>query len=203
MIVSELPYETGDPTVDSQVVSLKSSGADLFFNVTTPKFAAQAIKKIAEIGWKPLHILNSVSNSVGGVLTPAGLANAKGILSTHYLKDPTDPTWRDDSGFKQWSAFMAEYYPDGDRTSSFTVYGHTVALALVSVLRRCGDELTRENVMKQVASIKDLELPMLLPGIKANTTPSDFYPLKQMRMQRFTGDRWELFGPIITGAVHA
>ena len=203
MIVAELPYETSDPTVDSQVVSLKSSGADLFFNVTTPKFAAQAIKKTAEIGWSPVHILNSVSNSVGGVLTPAGLDNAKDILSTHYLKDPTDPTWQDDAGFKQWSAFMEKYYPDGDRTSTFTVYGYTVGQALVSVLQRCGDELTRENVMKQAASIKDLELPMLLPGIRANTTPSDFYPLKQMQMQRFTGKRWELFGPVITGAVHS
>ncbi|MGD9614479.1 MAG: ABC transporter substrate-binding protein [Alphaproteobacteria bacterium] len=203
MIGAELPYETSDPTVDSQVVSLKSSGADLFFNVTTPKFAAQAIKKTAEIGWKPVHILNSVSNSVGGVLTPAGPDNARGILSTHYLKDPTDPTWQDDAGFKQWSEFMEKYYPDGDRTSTFTVYGYTVAQALVSVLQRCGDELTRENVIKQAAGIKDLELPMLLPGIKANTTPTDFYPLKQMQMQRFTGERWELFGPIITGAVHA
>ena len=199
MIVSEIPYETTDPTVDSQVVTMKASGADLFFNVTTPKFAAQAIKKTAEIGWKPVHILNSVSNSVGGVLRAAGLDNAKGILSAHYLKDPTDPTWQDDAGYKQWTAFMDKYFPDGDRKSSFTVYGYTVGQALVSVLQRCGDDLTRENVMKQASSIHDLELPMLLPGIKANTGPGDFFPLDQLRMQRFSGERWQLFGPIIAG----
>jgi len=203
MVVSEAPYETTDPTVDSQIVTLKASGADLFFNVTTPKFAAQAIKKLAEIGWKPVHILNSVSNSVGGVLKAAGLENAKDILSAHYLKDPTDPAWKDDAGYKQWSAFMDAHFPDGDRTSSFTVYGYTVAQALASVLQRCGGDLTRDNVMKQAASIKDLELPMLLPGIKANTSPTDYFPLSQLRMQRFTGERWKLFGPIITGAVQS
>jgi branched-chain amino acid transport system substrate-binding protein len=203
MIVAETPYETTDPTVDSQVVSLKSSGADLFFNITIPKFAAQAIKKAAEIDWKPVHILNSVSNSIGGVLQQAGFDNSKGILSTFYLKDPTDPTWKDDAGFKQWVAFMDKYYPDGDKTSVFTVYGYTVAQGLVSVLKSCGDDLTRANIMKQVASIKDLELPMLLPGIKANTSPTDFFPLKQLQMGRFDGKGWELFGPVITGAVHA
>jgi branched-chain amino acid transport system substrate-binding protein len=201
MIVAETPYETTDPTVDSQVVSLKSSGADLFFNITIPKFAAQAIKKAAEIDWKPVHILNSVSNSVGGVLKQAGFDNSKGILSTFYLKDPTDPTWKDDAGLKEWVAFMEKYYPDGDKTSVFPVYAYTVAQGLVSVLKRCGDDLTRANIMKQVASIKDLELPMLLPGIKANTSPTDFFPLKQQQMGRFNGKSWELFGPIITGAV--
>jgi len=203
MIVAETPYETTDPTVDSQVVSLKSSGADLFFNITIPKFAAQAIKKAAEIDWKPVHILNSVSNSVGGVLQQAGFDNSKGLLSTFYLKDPTDPTWKDDAGLKEWVAFMDKYYPDGDKTSVFPVYAYTVAQGLVSVLKRCGDDLTRANIMKQVASIKDLELPMLLPGIKANTSPTDFFPLKQQQMGRFNGKSWELFGPIITGAVHA
>jgi branched-chain amino acid transport system substrate-binding protein len=201
MIVAETPYETTDPTVDSQVVSLKSSGADLFFNITIPKFAAQAIKRAAEIDWKPVHILNSVSNSVGGVLQQAGFDNSKGILSTFYLKDPTDPTWKDDAGLKQWLAFMDKYYPDGDKTSAFPVYAYTVAQGLVSVLKRCGDDLTRANIMKQAASIKDLELPMLLPGIKANTSPTDFFPLKQQQMGRFNGKSWELFGPIITGAV--
>jgi len=203
MIVSEAPYETTDPTVDSQVVSLKSSGADLFFNITIPKFAAQAIKKAAEIGWKPVHILNSVSNSIGGVLQPAGFENSKDILSTFYLKDPIDPQWKDDAGYKEWVAFMDKYYPDGDKTNVFTVFGYTVAQALVDTLKRCGDTLTRENVMKQVASIKDLELPMLLPGVKANTSASDFFPLKQLQMGRFDGKAWELFGPILTGAVHA
>src|ERR1700704_6216536 len=203
MIVSEAPYETTHPTVDSQVVSLKSSGADLFFNITIPKFAAQAIKKAAEIGWKPVHILNSVSNSIGGVFQPADFEASKDILSTFYLKDPIDPTWKDDSGYKEWVAFMDKYYPDGDKTNVFTVFAYTVAQALVDTLKRCGDTLTRENVMKQVASIKDLELPMLLPGIKANTSATDFFPLKQLQMGRFDGKAWELFGPVITGAVHA
>jgi branched-chain amino acid transport system substrate-binding protein len=203
MIVAELPYETTDPTVDSQIVSLKAAGADVFYNVTTPKFAAQAIKKAAEIGWKPLHLLNSVSNSVGAVLTPAGLDNAVGALTTFYFKDPTDPTWKDDAGFKQWSAFMDKYYPDGDKTSAFTVYAYTVAQGLIDVLRRCGNELTRDNIMKQATNIKDLELPMLLPGITVNTTPTDFFPIKQQQMARFDGQRWQLFGPIIKGEVHA
>jgi branched-chain amino acid transport system substrate-binding protein len=201
MIVSEQPYETSDPTVDSQIVNLKASGADVFFNVTTPKFAAQAIKKAAEIDWKPLHLLNNVSQSVGGVLKPAGLDNSKGILSSYYLKDATDPAWKDDAGYKDWLAFMGKYFPDGDKTSSFTVYGYTVAQTLVQVLKQCGDNLTRENVMKQAASLKTLELGMLLPGIKINTSASDFYPIKQMQMQRFTGERWESIGPVMSGDI--
>jgi branched-chain amino acid transport system substrate-binding protein len=199
MIVSELPYEPADPTVDSQIVSLKGSGADVFFNVTTPKFAAQAIKKAAEIGWKPLHLLNNVSNSVGSVLKPAGLEASKDVLSTGYLKDPTDPTWDNDAGKKEWLAFMDKYFPDGDKTSSFTVYGYTVAQTLHQVLKQCGDDLTHANVMKQAASLKDLSHPMLLPGITINTSSSDFYPIEQMQMQKFTGERWELFGPVISG----
>jgi branched-chain amino acid transport system substrate-binding protein len=199
MIVSEQPYETSDPTVDSQIVNLKASGADTFFNVTTPKFAAQAIKKSAEIGWKPLHLLNNVSQSIGGVLKPAGLENSKGILSTYYLKDPNDPTFQKDDGYKEWLAFMDKYFPDGDKSSSFTVYGYSVAQTLVQVLKQCGDNLTRENVMKQAASLKDLEFGMLLPGIKINTSATDFYPIEQMQMQRFTGDRWELIGPVMSG----
>ncbi|HKS62129.1 MAG TPA: ABC transporter substrate-binding protein [Xanthobacteraceae bacterium] len=199
MIVSELPYEPADPTVDSQIVSLKGSGADVFFNVTTPKFAAQAIKKAHEIGWKPLHLLNNVSNSVGSVLKPAGLEASKDVLSTGYLKDPTDPTWNDDAGKKEWLAFMDKYFPDGDKTSSFTVYGYTVAQTLHQTLKQAGDDLTRANVMKQAASLKGLKLPMLLPGIEINTSASDFYPIEQMQMQKFTGERWELFGPIISG----
>ncbi len=199
MIVSEQPYEPADPTVDSQIVTLKGSGADVFFNVTTPKFAAQAIKKAHEIAWKPVHLLNNVSNSVGSVLKPAGLEASKDVLSTGYLKDPTDPTWNDDAGKKEWLAFMDKYFPDGDKTSSFTVYGYTVAQTLHQVLKQSGDDLTRANVMKQAASLKGLKHPMLLPGIEINTTGSDFYPIEQMQMQKFTGDRWELFGPIISG----
>ena len=176
MIVAEQPYETTDPTIDSQVINLKASGADVFFNVTTPKFAAQAIRKVAELGWKPLHLLNNVSNSVGSVLKPAGMENAKDVVSTAYYKDPTDPTWKDDAGFKHWGEFMAKYFPEGDKSSSFTVYGYSVAQTLVQVLKQCGDDLTRENVMKQAANLKDFELEMLLPGIKINTSPTDFYP---------------------------
>ena len=199
-IAAELPYETTDPTVDSQMVSLKSSGADVFFNVTTPKFAAQAIKKAAEIEWKPVHLLNNVSNSVGAVLKPAGFDNSKDILTTVYSKDPTDPTWKDDPAYKEWLAFMEKYYPDGDRTSTFTVYGYLAAQTLVQTLQQCGDDLTRENVMKQAADLKNFQLGMLLPGIAINTSPTDFAPIKQMQMEKFNGERWELFGPVLTGA---
>jgi branched-chain amino acid transport system substrate-binding protein len=171
--------------------------------VTTPKFAAQAIKKAAEIGWKPLHLLNSVSNSVGGVLQPAGLENSAELLTTFYLKDPTDPTWKDDSGFKQWSAFMDKYYPDGDKTNSFTVFGYSVPQTLVHVLEQCGNNLTRENIMKQAASLKDFTVPMLLPGITINTSPTDFFPIEQQQMARFDGKEWKLFGPVLTGSVQS
>jgi branched-chain amino acid transport system substrate-binding protein len=200
-IVAEAPYETTDATVDSQIINLKASGADIVFNVATPKFAAQAIKKIAELGWKPVHLLNNVSNSVGSVLKPAGFDNAKGVLSTAYFKDPTDPSWKDDPAYKQWSAFMDKYYPDGDKTSTFTVSGYVAAQTLVAVLKQSGDNLTRDNVMKQAASLKDLELDMLLPGMSINTGPNDFAPIKQMQMEQFDGQRFELFGPIMSGEV--
>jgi branched-chain amino acid transport system substrate-binding protein len=200
-IVAELPYETSDTTVDSQIISLKESGADVFFNVTTPKFAAQAIKKAGEIGWKPVHLLNNVSQSVGAVLKPAGLEYSKGILSTYYLKDANDPQWKDDAGFKEWLAFMDKYHPDGDKSSSFTAYGYTAAQTMEQVLKQCGDDLTRANVMKQAASLHDLKLGMLLPGITINTGPDDFYPIEQMQMQRFDGERWELIGPVLTGTL--
>ncbi len=201
MIVSELPYEVADPTVDSQIVTLKSKGVDIFFNVATPKFAAQAIRKAAEIGWQPVHLLNNVSNSVGSVLKPAGLDASKGILSTGYIKDSTDPTWKDDAGMKEWIAFMDKYFPEGDKTSSFTVYGYAVGQSLVQVLKQAGNELTRENVMKQAANLKNVEINVLLPGIKLNSGPNDFYPIEQMQMQRFTGERWELFGPVMSGEI--
>jgi len=199
MIVSEQPYETSDPTVDSQMVNLKASGANVFYNVTTPKFAAQAIKKAAEIGWHPVHLLNNVSNSVGGVLKKAGFENAKGILSTLYLKDPTDPAWKDDAAYKEWVAFMDKYFPQGDKTSSFPVYGYTVAQTLVQVLKQCGDNLTRENVMKQAANLKSLKLPMPLPGIVINTSPTDYYPIEQMQIVQFDGKTWRPTGPIMSG----
>ena len=200
-IVAETPYEPADPTIDSQIITLKASGADIFFNESSPKFAAQAIKKVAELGWKPVHLLASISASVGSVLRPAGLENSKGILSSGYLKDPTDPTWKNDPAVKEWAAFMDKYYPEGDKTSTFTVYGYLTAQTLVQVLKQCGNELTRGNVMKQAANLKDLELAMLLPGIKINTGPNDYYPIKQMQMSRFNGEYGELFGPIIAGEV--
>src|SRR3984893_8393437 len=196
-VVAETPYEPTDPTVDSQIITLKASGADIFFNEASPKFAAQAIKKVAELGWKPVHLLASISASVGSVLRPAGLENSKGILASGYLKDPTDPTWKGDPAIKEWAAFMDKYYPEGDKTTTFTVYGYLTAQTLVQVLKQCGDNLTRENVMKQAANLKDLELGMLLPGIKINTGPNDYYPIKQMQMSRFNGVYGELFGPII------
>jgi branched-chain amino acid transport system substrate-binding protein len=196
-IVAELPYEVTDTTVDSEIVNLKASGADVFYNVATPKFAAQAIRKTAEVGWKPLHLLNSVSANIGAVLKPAGFENSTGILSAAYFKDQTDPVWKDDPGYKEWAAFLDRYYPDADRTNSSIVSGYLYAQALVRVLEQCGDDLTRENVMKQAASLKNVEFGMLLPGIVANTGPDDYAPLKQMQMRRFNGEHWELFGPVI------
>jgi branched-chain amino acid transport system substrate-binding protein len=201
MIVAELPYDPSDPTVDSQVVSLKTLGADVFFNEASPKFAAQAIRKAAEIGWKPTLFLASISNSVGSVLRPAGLENAKGVLSTNYLKDPTDPAWKDDPTIKEWSAFMDKYFPEGDKTSTFSVYGYLLAQTMVQVLKQCGDELTRANIMKQATSLKDFELGLLLPGIKINTSPTDYFPIEQMQMSRFNGEHGELFGTPIGGEV--
>ncbi|MCB1425675.1 MAG: ABC transporter substrate-binding protein [Zhengella sp.] len=200
MIVAEQPYETSDPTVDSQIINLKASGADIFINVGTPKFAAQAIKKAHEIGWKPTQFLNSVSNSVGAVLKPAGLEASRGIISAAYLKDPQDPQWENDEGLKKWHAFMDKYYPDGDKTSNFTIYGYGVTQTLENVLRASCDDLTRAGIMKAAASIDNLELDVSLPGINVNTGPSDFYPLQSMQLERFNGERFELFGEIIDGA---
>jgi branched-chain amino acid transport system substrate-binding protein len=197
-IVAEAPYEVTDPTIDSQILNLKITGADVFFNEASPKFAAQAIRKAAELNWKPVHLLASISNSVGSVLKPAGLDNAKGILSSGYLKDPTDPTWKGDPAVAEWEAFMAQYYPEGDRTSTFTAYGFLTAQTLVQVLKQCGDELTRENVMKQAANLKDLRLGLLLPGIVINTGPDDYYPIEQMQMTRFDGEHSVPFGPVIS-----
>jgi branched-chain amino acid transport system substrate-binding protein len=200
-IVAEVPYEVSDPTVDSQVVTIKSSGADVFFIEASPKFAAQAIRKTAELDWRPVRLLASISNSVGAVLKPAGLENAKEVMSAAYLKDPTDPAWNNDPAIKQWEAFMQAYYPEGDRTSTFTVYGYLVAQTMVQVLKQCGDDLTRASVMRQAANLKDLELGLLLPGIKINTGPNDYYPIKQMQMSRFNGENIELVGPVLNGAI--
>src|SRR6266478_477740 len=201
MIVGEIPYEPTDPTVDRQIVTLKTLGADVFFNEASPKFAAQAIRKAAEIGWKPVLFLASISNSVGSVLKPAGLEISNGILSTNCLKDPTEPTWRDDPAIREWAAFMDKYFLEGDKTSTFSVYGYLTAQTMVQVLKQCGDELTRENVMRQAANLKDFELGLLLPGIKINTSPTDYFPVEQMQMSRFNGEHGELFGAVIAGEI--
>jgi branched-chain amino acid transport system substrate-binding protein len=196
MIVAEASYEVTDPTVDSQIVSLKGAGADVFFNVTTPKFAAQAIRKAYDIGWHPLQLLTNVSISVGSVMTVAGLEKGVGIITADYRKDPVDPQWQDDPAMKEWRAFMAKYYPEGDIRDNSNVYGYAVAQTLVQTLKQCGDNLTRENVMKQAASL-DLTSGLLAPGIKITTSPTDFYPIKQMRLQKFDGKSWVPFGEAI------
>ncbi|MFK4607234.1 ABC transporter substrate-binding protein [Bradyrhizobium diazoefficiens] len=200
MIVTEASYEVSDPTVDSQILKIKDAGADLFFSATTPKQAAQAIKKIAELGWHPVQIVDINATSVGAVMKPAGLDAAKGVISVNYGKDPLDPTWKDDAGMKRYLDFMAKYYPDGDKDSNFNTYGYGTAQLLAHVLQQCGDNLTRENVMKQAASLKDVTGDIALPGIKANTSPTDYRVNKQLQMMKFNGERWELFGPILEDA---
>jgi branched-chain amino acid transport system substrate-binding protein len=195
MIVAKQSYEVADPTVDSQMVSLKASGADVFFNITTPKFAAQAIKKAAELGWKPVQYLNSVSNSVGSVMTPAGLDNGAGIMTAAYIKDPTDPQFQKGKEYDDWVAWMKKYHPNGKLNDNFNVYGYTVAQTLVQVLKQAGDNLTRENVMKQAASL-DMTLPMLLPGVNIKTGPDDFYPIEREQLMKFDGKGWALFGKV-------
>jgi branched-chain amino acid transport system substrate-binding protein len=202
MIVAEASYELTDPTVDSQILKLKSAGADLFFSASTPKFAAQAIKKNAELDWHPVHIVDINATSVGAVLQPAGLEASKGVISVNYGKEPLDPTWKDDAGMKKYFDFMAKYYPEGDKNSNFNTYGYSTAQLLIHVLKQCGDDLTRENVMKQATNLKNVQLDLALPGIVGNTTPNDYRVNKQLQMMKFNGERWELFGPILedTGA---
>ena len=201
MIVSEESYETTEPSIDSHIVKLKSTGADVFLSITTPKFAAQAIKKLSELQWKPMHIVANVSASVGSVLQPAGFENAQGLLSATYVKDGVDPQWKDDPGMKKWSAFIDKYMPGANRSDGNLVYGYGVAQTLVETLRLCGDDLTRANVMKQAASLKDFTPDTLLPGVKINTSATDFAPLSQLQMMRFKGENWELFGDIISGDI--
>jgi branched-chain amino acid transport system substrate-binding protein len=196
MIVAVATYEVTDPTLDSQIVSLQSSGADVLFDNSTPKFAAQAIRKVYDVGWRPLHFLMSVATSVSAVLEPAGFDKSQGLITAAYLKDPNDPQWKDDQAYKDWLAFMRTYYPEGDLGDSFNVYGYSLAQTLVQVVMQCGNDLSRENLMKQAASL-DLPLPMLLPGIKVHTSPTDFYPLQRMRLARFEGKQWVLFGDVL------
>jgi branched-chain amino acid transport system substrate-binding protein len=197
MVVAEASYEVTDPTVDSQIVTLKASGADTFFNVTTPKFAAQSIRKVYDIGWRPLHIINQVSASVGAVLTPAGLDKSVGLITANYLKDPVDPQWQKDAEFRAYAEWFRKYYPEGNINDGFNVSGYLIAQGVVHVLRTCGDDLTRENVMKQMASLKDLQVPMMLPGIKWNTSATDFFLIESAQLARFDGKEWVRFGNII------
>jgi branched-chain amino acid transport system substrate-binding protein len=198
MVVSEISYETSVPTVDSQVVAIKTANPEIFINIGTPKFAAQAIKKAAELDWHPVHIMTNVSASVGAVLKPAGLDNAKGVLSAGYQMDVTDPQWDSHPGMQKFRAFMAKYYPEADRSESGPLTAYNMSTALVEVLKRSGDNLTRENVMKVVANL-DFEINTYVPGIRIKTSPTDFYPIEQVQMMKFTGENWQLFGPIIDG----
>jgi branched-chain amino acid transport system substrate-binding protein len=197
LIVLRQTYEVTDPTIESQIVNLKNSGANVFFDITIPKYAVQAIKKAHEIGWKPLHFLNNVSSSLGTVLKPAGLDASRDLITALYMKEVTDPQWRNDKGFLDWVAFMKKYYPDGALDDQANGFAYNVAILMTHVLKQCGNDLSRENIMKQAASVKDLELPLLLPGIKINTGPNDFAPIEQEQLAKFDGEKWALFGEII------
>jgi ABC-type branched-subunit amino acid transport system substrate-binding protein len=197
LIVAEATYEVSDPTVDSQLVSLKAAGVDTLVNITTPKFAALSIRKVYDMGWKPTHYLNNVGASIGSVLTPAGLEKSVGLITVAYAKDAVDTQWANDPGMKEYLAFMAKYAPDLKAIDANNVYGYNTAQTLVQVLKQCGDDLTRANIMKQAASLKDLQLPLLLPGIKINTSPTDFYPIEALQLQKFDGKQWVLFGKVL------
>ena len=197
MIVKEASFEVTDPSIDSQILSLKDSGADVFVNIATPKFAALAIRKVYDSGWKPVHYLNNVSLSIGAVLTPAGLEKSVGLITVAYLKDATDPEWVNDPAMNEYKAFLAKYYPQGNVADSSNVYGYSAAQTLVQVLKQCGDNLTRENIMKQAANLKHLQLPLARPGIEVNTGPDDFFPFEALQLARFDGQRWVAYGKVI------
>jgi branched-chain amino acid transport system substrate-binding protein len=196
LVVLKQSYEVTDPTIDSQIVNLKNSGANVFFNVTIPKFAVQAIKKANDIGWKPLHLLNNVSSSVGTVLKPAGLEASRGLITALYLEDITDPAVMKTKDYAEWAAWMKKYYPEGALDDGFNAYAYVVSKALVHVLKQCGGDLSRENIMRQAANVKNLELPFLIKGVKVNTSPTDFAPIEQEQLAKFDGERWVLFGEL-------
>lgn len=199
MVVAEATYEVTDPTVDSQILTLKSSGADTFINITTPKFAAQAVRAAFDSGWKPLHFLNNVGASVGSVLTPAGLDKAVGLVTVQYYKDATDPQWKDDPAMLEWRAFMGRHYRDGNVDDASNIYAYITAQTMVQVLRQCGNDMTRDNIKRQAESLKNFRPPLLLPGIAMNTSPSDHAPISQAQLSRFTGKQWQLFGEVLGG----
>ena len=199
MVIKEASYETSEPTVDSQIVTLQGSGADVLLIAATPKFAAQAIRKTFDIGWTPVRYMTDVSQSIATVMKPAGLEKSKGVITAIYGKDPTDGRWKDDPGFKEYAAFIGKYMTPADLTDSNAVYGFGVAATMVQVLKQCGDDLSRENIMKQAANIKDLELPMTLPGAKINTSPDNFSPIRQMQLATFNGESWAAYGDLLQG----
>ena len=199
MVIKEVSYETSEPTVDSQIVTLQSSGADVFLIVATPKFAAQAIRKAYDIGWMPVRYMSLVSQSIAAVMKPAGVEKSKGVITAIFGKDPTDARWKDDPGFKEYAAFIAKYMSPNDLIDANAVYGFGLGATMVQVLKQCANDLSRDNIMKQAANLKDLELPMLLPGIKVKTSPDNFSPIRQMQLATFNGESWEQFGDILSG----
>ena len=198
-VIKELTYEVSDATVDSQAVSLKDSGADVLITIATPKFAAQMIRKIADIGWKPLHFLTNVSSSVASVINPAGPEKAIGVITSSYGKDPTDPTWKDDKGMNEWRAYMKAHIPDGDLADNGYVFSYGVCQTMLQVLKQCGNDLSRENIMRQAGNLSEMEIATLLPGVKVSTSPTNFHPIRSMQLSKWDGKTWALFGDIITG----
>jgi branched-chain amino acid transport system substrate-binding protein len=197
MVTAVATYEVTDPTIDSQIVTLHASGADIFVDITGPKFAAQAIRKVYDIGWRPLHFLNAVGSAVGAVLEPAGLEKSVGIITARYYKDPSDPQWRSEPAFQEWLAWMQRYNPEGNLSDYYNVLGYNLAMTMVQVLKQCGDDLSRENIMREAANLRGLTLPMMLPGVTINTSPTDYRPIKQMRLVRFDGKSWVPFGELL------
>lgn len=201
LVIAEESYELTDPTIDGRVVRLRSANPEVLISATTPKFGAQSIKKVAELGWKPVHIINNISTSISGVLRPAGFENAKGVISSNYIKDPADKRWENDEGMKRFYAIMDRYHPAGDKTDGLVLYAYAVAQTLVEILQRCGNDLTRGNFMRHAASMKDMEVDALLPGIRLNTSSTDYFPIEQFQLQRFSGDHWEMFGGVLDGEI--
>ena len=201
MIIAETTYESADPTVDSQMVKLKASGADMFLNLTTPKFAAMAMRKMGELNWRPVHILNNVSASTAAVIKPAGYENAQGAITASYIKDPTDPLWKDDPAIKEWDAFLTKYVPDADRSNSLLLYGYAAAQVMEQIIKQAGDNLTRDNIMKQAENLKNVKIGALMPGIVMNTAADDHFPIEQMQLLRFKGEMWEMYGPVLEGKI--
>ena len=198
-MVTTAPYEVTDTTINSPLLRLQSAGIDVLLTAATPKFAIQTIRKAAEINWKPMHVLSGVSASVGAVMLPAGAENGIGIISSGFLKDPTDPRWENDPGMKEWRVFMAKYYPDGDVNDVINVFAYGISLNMLQVLKGCGNDLSRENMLKQATSLHDVENPTLLPGIRVNTSSTNYHPIRQLQLMRWTGKVWDIFGDVIEG----